>query len=116
MQFFQQCISELSLLDNDEFQSLKQGLAAQLCERDTSLSARAKRFWLALGQADYQFELNQQILSYLNALTASDFLAFLQQLLAPDYPVLILATDNAPENNYVKSLHKAELLKILQRQ
>lgn len=116
VQFFQQCVSELSLLDNDEFQSLKQGLAAQLCERDTSLSARAKRFWLALGQADYQFDLNQQILSCLNALTASDFLAFLQQLLAKDYPVLILATDSAPENNYVQSLHKAELLKILQRQ
>jgi len=30
--------------------------------------------------------------------------------------VLILATDSAPENNYVQSLHKAELLKILQRQ
>jgi secreted Zn-dependent insulinase-like peptidase len=116
VQFFRNSITELAALSEIEFQSLKQGLLAQLSERDTSLSARAKRFWLALGQTDYQFDLIQQILKCLNALTASDFLIFLQQLLAPDYPVLILATDSAPENNYVQSLHKAELLKILQRQ
>jgi insulysin len=116
VQFFQECINELSSLDNNEFRSLKQGLAAQLYERDTSLSARAKRFWLALGQADYQFDLHQKILYCLEELTASDFLMFLQQLLAADYPVLILATDGAPENNYAQSLHKAELLKILQPQ
>lgn len=116
VRFFRESISGLAALSDPEFQSLKQGLAAQLCERDTSLSARAKRFWLALSQADYQFQLNQQILTQLETLTAADFIGFLRQLLSADYPVLLLATDAPPINNYVNSLHKAELLEIMQRQ
>ena len=85
-------------------------MLSQLAERDTSLGARAKRLWLALGQQDYQFSLTADIQQALATLSRQAFIAFLQQLLAPDYDVLFLATDPAPSNSHVKTLLKTELL------
>lgn len=109
--FFQQFLQQVQQLKNDEFCTLKQGLLAQLAERDASLSARAKRLWLALGQGDYQFSLTSRIQLALQGLAKQDFIHFLQKLLAPDYDVLFLATDPAPTQSYVKTMNKYEVIK-----
>ncbi len=114
--FFRHFIGELSQLHDRDFQSLKQGLAAQLAERDTSLSARAKRYWSALSQGDYDFDLTQRILNALEDIDRLRFQDFLSQLLAADYDVLLLATDPPPVDNYVKRLHKSQLTELLQQQ
>ncbi|MFN3709308.1 MAG: insulinase family protein [Alishewanella aestuarii] len=114
--FFRQFISELNQLHDSDFQSLKQGLAAQLAERDISLSARAKRYWLALSQGDYSFDLTQQILNALQDIDRLRFQDFLKQLLAAEYDVLLLATDPPPADTYVKCLHKSQLTELLQQQ
>ncbi|MDP5458115.1 insulinase family protein [Alishewanella sp. SMS8] len=108
--FFQQFLEQIQQLTSDEFAALKQSMLSQLAERDTSLGARAKRLWLALGQQDYQFSLTADIQQALATLSRQAFIAFLQQLLAPDYDVLFLATDPAPSNSHVKTLLKTELL------
>lgn len=114
--FFRHFISELNQLDDSDFQSLKQGLAAQLAERDISLSARAKRYWLALSQGDYSFDLTQQILNALHDIDRLRFQDFLKQLLAAEYDVLLCATDPPPADTYVKCLHKSQLTELLQQQ
>jgi len=106
----------LNQLHDSDFQSLKQGLAAQLAERDISLSARAKRYWLALSQGDYSFDLTQQILNALQDIDRLRFQDFLKQLLAAEYDVLLLATDPPPADTYVKCLHKSQLTELLQQQ
>ena len=114
--FFRQFISELNQLHDSDFQSLKQGLATQLAERDISLSARAKRYWLALSQGDYSFDLTKQILNALQDIDRLRFQDFLKQLLAAEYDVLLLATDPPPADTYVKCLHKSQLTELLQQQ
>lgn len=111
--FFRAFLQQVQQLKNDEFCTFKQGLLAQLAERDTSLSARAKRLWLALGQGDYQFSLSNQIQSALQHLAKQDFIEFLEKLLAADYDVLFLATDPAPVQSYVKMMNKNQLIKKL---
>ncbi|GHG68281.1 peptidase M16 [Alishewanella longhuensis] len=113
--FFREFLQQVQQLKNDEFCTFKQGLLAQLAERDTSLSARAKRLWLALGQGDYQFSLTSQIQLALQTLAKQDFIDFLEKLLAADYDVLFLATDPAPLQSYVKTMNKNQLTKILSR-
>lgn len=108
--FFRDFLQQLESLAQTEFEHLKQGLLAQLTERDTSLNARAKRYWLALGQADYHFSLNNKIQQALQQLEKTAFIAFLKTLLAAEYDVLFLATDASPENCYVKTLDKKALI------
>lgn len=113
VKFFRDFLQQVHQLKNDEFYTFKQGLLAQLAERDTSLNARAKRLWLALGQGDYEFSLTQRIQLALQALQKQDFIDFLEKLLAADYDVLFLATDAAPLHSYVKTLTRNELAEKL---
>ncbi|MBZ9611689.1 insulinase family protein [Rheinheimera maricola] len=111
--FFRAFLSDTEALTPDEFDELKQGLLSQLNERDNSLGARAKRYWLALGQEDHQFNLNEQIAQALSALSLQQFIVFLQQLLLPSYDAIFLATDGKPEHSHLRFSDAASLKQLL---
>lgn len=108
--FFKGFLDETKNLAETDFVEMKQGLQAQLNQPDGSLGARAKRFWLALGQHDYSFNLSQNIIKALNDLCLSEFIQFLHQLLLPEYDALFLATDPKPEFTHINA-SSSELLK-----
>ncbi len=115
--FYRKFLEELPDLPLDEFNELKQSLQAQIQERDTSLSSRAKRVWLAIGQGDIQCQLANEIELALQQLSLADFVCFCYTLLAPDYDAIFLATGPAPEHSQLQSLHCAALrekLKLIQ--
>jgi insulysin len=107
--FFRAFLADTETMSAEDFAEIKQGLLAQLHERDNSLGARAKRYWLALGQQDHSFALNDQIASALSALSLTDFIAFLQQLLLPDYDAIFLATDGKPTHSHLQFSTAADL-------
>lgn len=111
--FYHALLLELESLNQQEFEELKQGLMSQLQDKDTSLSSRAKRLWLAIGQDDLQFSLTQQITEALIALTKQEFVHFFHQLLSPDYDAIFLATDGAPRHSHLKFTTSTELLSQL---
>ena len=111
--FYRRFLEELPELAEDEFHDIKQSLQSQLKERDSSLSARAKRVWLALGQGDYECRLSQQIQSELSRLSLHEFLNFCYELLAPEYDAVFLATGKAPEHTHMRSLSLAEIAELL---
>lgn len=111
--FYKNFLTELEELDENEFVQMKQGLATQIKERDSSLGARAKRLWLAIGQGDHQFDLNEQIEIALEQLSLADFIAFFYQLLAPDYDALFLATGDKPEHSHLTEQNPFNLLEKL---
>ncbi|WP_264342608.1 insulinase family protein [Rheinheimera sp. MM224] len=111
--FYKNFLSELEELDEEEFVQMKQGLATQIKERDSSLGARAKRLWLAIGQGDHQFDLNEQIEIALEQLSLKDFIAFFYQLLAPDYDAIFLATGDKPDHSHLTEQNPFNLLEKL---
>ncbi|WP_233078244.1 insulinase family protein [Rheinheimera soli] len=111
--FYKNFLSELEELDEEEFVQMKQGLATQIKERDSSLGARAKRLWLAIGQGDHQFDLNEQIERALEQLSLNDFIAFFYQLLAPDYDAIFLATGDKPDHSHLTEQNPFNLLEKL---
>lgn len=111
--FYKNFLCELEALDEDEFVQMKQGLATQIKERDSSLGARAKRLWLAIGQGDHQFDLNEQIETALAQLSLADFIAFFYQLLAPDYDAIFLATGEKPDHSHLTEQNPFNLLEKL---
>lgn len=113
LSFYQRFLQELPELSSDEFDALKQSLASQIRERDNSLSNRAKRMWLAIGQGDYQCCLSEQIQQELSMLSLKDFTAFCQSLLAPDYDAIFLATSDAPAHSHMKTLDAKDAVDLL---
>lgn len=111
--FYRRFLEELPELSPSEFHEIKLSLQSQLKERDTSLSARAKRVWLAIGQADYECRLSQQIQHELSQLSLETFLEFCYQLLAPDYDALFLATGPAPEHSHMRALNIEQINDLL---
>jgi insulysin len=111
--FYKNFLAELEELDDEEFVQMKQGLATQIKERDSSLGARAKRLWLAIGQGDHQFDLNEQIEIALEQLSLKDFIAFFYQLLAPDYDAIFLATGDKPDHSHLTEQNPFNLLEKL---
>lgn len=102
--FYRSFLAELEGITEQEFVELKQGLLSQLREKDTSLSSRAKRLWLAIGQEDYTFDLMVRITDAVELLTLEHFILFFYQLLSPDYDAVFLATDNQPEHSHLRFL------------
>ena len=111
--FYKNFLAELEELDEEEFIQMKQGLATQIKERDSSLGARAKRLWLAIGQGDHQFDLNEQIEKALDQLNLKDFIAFFYQLLAADYDAIFLATGDKPDHSHLTEQNPFNLLEKL---
>ncbi|MDP5192149.1 insulinase family protein, partial [Rheinheimera baltica] len=113
--FFRSFLEDTKALTQEEFIEIKQGVLAQLNERDTSLGARAKRYWLALGQQDYSFALSDRIIDAMRQLTLTQFIEFLQQLLLPDYDAIFLATDGKPKHSHLRFCDAASLKQQLQK-
>ncbi|MDP5141589.1 insulinase family protein [Rheinheimera baltica] len=113
--FFRSFLADTKALTQEEFIEIKQGVLAQLNERDTSLGARAKRYWLALGQQDYSFALSDRIIDAMRQLTLTKFIEFLQQLLLPDYDAIFLATDGKPKHSHLQFCDAASLKQQLQK-
>lgn len=100
--FYRKFLEELPALPPEDFTKLKMALQSQLKERDTNLAARAKRFWLAIGQQDPQCLLSGQIQQELEQLTLEQFCNFCYELLAPEYDAVFVATGDAPAHHLMR--------------
>ncbi|SNY51472.1 Secreted Zn-dependent peptidases, insulinase-like [Arsukibacterium tuosuense] len=107
--FFEDFLQQIEEMTDATFIDLKQGLTAQLAERDSSLGSRAKRLWLALGQDDTRFDLTNRIICALNKLDRQHFIELLKQLLANDYDLLLLASGPNEGISHIKTMSSAEL-------
>ena len=113
--FFRAFLADTEQLSSDEFDEMKQGLLSQIQERDNSLGARAKRLWLAIGQKDTSFDMTSRLAKALEQLTLAEFVAFLHQLLRPDYDAIFLATASAGQHGHLQQQTAAQLRQRLQR-
>lgn len=111
--FFRGFLQQIEQMPEDLFAEHKQGLIAQLSERDTSLGSRAKRLWLALGQEDTEFDLTGRIIGALLQLSKQHFTGLLQDLLAADHDMLLLATGENDKFNHIKNMTSAQLRRLV---
>ncbi|MEP4891989.1 MAG: insulinase family protein [Aliiglaciecola sp.] len=79
----------------DDYQEVwshvRTSVSKQLEGSDTNLTAKAQRFWLAIGNQDLEFNLQKAIADALFALTFDDIKNFCQKLIAPtDVGTLVL--------------------------
>jgi len=72
----------MQLLEMNEqtWQSNKQGLISQLTEADANLRARSQRLWGSIGSRDFSFRQREQVAAKLEQLSRADFIRFVRSL------------------------------------
>jgi secreted Zn-dependent insulinase-like peptidase len=61
--------------------SIKKGLIKQVSEKDTSLSMRSQRLWLAIGNKDHNFSHAEKMINIIHSISIIDIKTFIVDLL-----------------------------------
>lgn len=69
----------LMQMTNEEWESTKLGLINQVMEHDANLKTRSQRYWVSVGNRDYQFNQREQVVEQINQLTRTDLLKFMMR-------------------------------------
>ena len=66
-------------ITNEQWESTKQGLISQIMEHDSNLKTRGQRYWVSLGNRDYQFDQRESVAAKVETLTRADLIKFMMQ-------------------------------------
>ncbi|QIR15008.1 insulinase family protein [Shewanella aestuarii] len=66
-------------ITNEQWEATKQGLISQIMEHDANLKTRGQRYWVSLGNRDYQFDQRESVTEMVNQLTRADLIKFMMQ-------------------------------------
>lgn len=60
-----------------QWEATKQGLINQISEKDASLKSRSQRYWVCLGNRDYEFNQREKVIEEIKKLTRADLIKFI---------------------------------------
>ncbi|MGJ8678867.1 insulinase family protein [Paraglaciecola sp.] len=78
--FIRQITKDLNQYTNF-WQTIKNGVIKQLSEKDTNLSMKAQRFWMAINNQDNDFSHSQKMIQAIEGLDLNELIVFFEQLL-----------------------------------
>lgn len=85
-QFISQYLANINTLTEQDWIQQKNGLWTHIAEKDKNLRLRSQRLWLAIGNGDHQFNMQQRLLNALNALGVEDIKQYAHIVFNPDRP------------------------------
>ncbi|WP_448210887.1 insulinase family protein [Colwellia sp. MEBiC06753] len=77
--FIKEVPEQLTEISDDYWHNFKQGLTAQLQEKDTSLRTKSQRFWSAICNQDFDFNRKQLLLAAIESISTTDLESFFAQ-------------------------------------
>ncbi|WP_352296551.1 insulinase family protein [Pseudoalteromonas sp. 20-MNA-CIBAN-0454] len=99
--FIHNYLTNIDNLTPQDWLQQKHGLTTHIAEADKNLRLRSQRLWLAIGNRDQEFHMQQRLLDALNALTLADIKAYALSLFnenRPRYEFLNSAKPNKAHN------------------
>ena len=79
--FIETVNDKLASVSNEQWQTFKFGLSAQLAEKDTSLRTKSQRFWSAISNQDFTFDRKQRLIEAINDIALEQIIEFIQKVL-----------------------------------
>ncbi|MEI8616972.1 hypothetical protein P4S63_04555 [Pseudoalteromonas sp. B193] len=104
--FIKKYLDNIDALDENDWQQQKHGLSTHIAEKDKNLRLRSQRLWLAIGNRDHEFHMQQRLLDALNALTLREVKVYALSLFddnRPRYELLSSAKVSKSQNMPVYS-------------
>jgi secreted Zn-dependent insulinase-like peptidase len=115
--FINQSLEKLTLLSDEDWLHIQQGLASQLQEKDSSLRIKSQRFWAAICNKETNFDEKQQLIQVILSLTVNDISHFFtEQLLVNNNTDRITLTsyqDSTEEKIKISLQHNEKIRKRL---
>jgi len=66
-------------ITNEEWETTKLGLINQVMEHDANLKTRSQRYWVSVGNRDYQFNQRELVVAEITKLTRPDLIKFMMR-------------------------------------
>ncbi|QSX34965.1 insulinase family protein [Shewanella avicenniae] len=66
-------------ITNGQWEATKQGLINQVMEQDANMKTRSQRYWVSIGNKDYQFNQRETVVAQIEQLTRADLIKFMMQ-------------------------------------
>lgn len=97
-------------ITNEQWESTKQGMISQIMEHDTNLKTRSQRYWISIGNRDYEFTQREIVVAEVEKLTRADLIKFMvSNMRSKDCDRLVLFT--CGEQHYSQaSLHSDNMI------
>ena len=108
-EFIDNSLDLINDISAQQWQQLKQGLAGQLQEKDTSLRIKSQRFWMSICNKDLNFDHKTALINTILALTLAQIKKLItEQLLNSSTPdrISLISLKNKPETHKNNDLNK----------
>ena len=93
--FISNYLQHIDSLDEQQWQDTKAGLITHIAEKDKNLRLRSQRLWLAIGNRDSKFNMQQQLLVELDKLSLKQMQQYIKETFAESRPRIELLSDKA---------------------
>ncbi|KFZ37947.1 peptidase M16 [Shewanella mangrovi] len=66
-------------ITNTQWEATKQGLINQVMEHDANMKTRSQRYWVSIGNKDYEFNQRETVVAKIKQLTRADLIKFMMK-------------------------------------
>lgn len=114
-QFLQGFCQHLPNVDPQQWQKIQRGVITQVIEKDANLRLRSQRFWVAIGNKDYDFDEREQVARQVMQLTPQEVYEFAKQtfLDAGDRKLVAKTRNKNPEASVLQVVPAQQLSTLL---
>jgi len=92
-QFISNFVAQIPTVDEQQWLQTKAGLVTHIAEKDKNLRLRSQRLWLAIGNRDTEFNMQQQLIAELDALSLEDMQQYIIEIFSENRPRIELLSE-----------------------
>ena len=108
-QFIENYVTQISQISEQQWLDTKAGLVTHIAEKDKNLRLRSQRLWLAIGNRDSDFNMQQQLLTALEALSLSDMQQYVCEIFSDERPRIELLSEPKTKKTAKTTLYSHSL-------
>jgi insulysin len=97
-------------LTNEQWEATKVGLINQVMEHDANLRTRSQRYWVSVGNKDYQFNQREQVVAEIEKLTRADLIKFIMRRMRTKHCDRLVLFSNGEQHRRQQALHSERMI------
>jgi insulysin len=97
-------------ITNEQWESTKLGLINQIMEHDANLKTRSQRYWVSLGNRDYEFTQREQVVAVINTLTRADLIKFIMLHMRSKHGNRLVLFNHGEQHKHIEPLRSDNMI------
>ncbi|WP_144214644.1 insulinase family protein [Shewanella donghaensis] len=97
-------------ITKEQWESTKLGLINQILEKDTNLKGRSQRYWVCLGNRDYNFNQREKVVEEINKFTRADLIKFIVSNMRSKHSDRLIVFNSGEQHNQFGQLPNTKII------